>query len=86
MYRAFGDGYQLATRVDDMHAIDITALHYFITRRRDTVWQGLDPCPRTCPSAGACLCTYAAWFARPPHKHARSLLDLLLGFKCMKTI
>ena len=70
MYRAvINTGYQLAIRLDDMDAIDITALRHFITQRRDAVWEGLDVCPRTCPSAGARLCTYAAWFARPPHKH-----------------
>ena len=87
MYRAIIDtGYQLAIRLDDMDAIDITALRHFITQRRDAVWEGLDVCPRTCPSVGARLCTYAAWFARPPHKHARSLLDLPLSSRCMQTL
>ena len=72
--------------LDDMDAIDITALRHFITQRRDAVWEGLDVCPRTCPSVGARLCTYAAWFARPPHKHARSLLDLPLSSRCMQTL
>ena len=87
MSRAIIDtGYQLAIRLDDMDAIDITALRHFITQRRDAVWEGLDVCPRTCPSVGARLCTYAAWFARPPHKHARSLLDLPLSSRCMQTL
>ena len=87
MYRAVIDtGYQLAIRLDDMDAIDITALRHFITQRRDAVWEGLDVCPRTCPSVGARLCTYAAWFARPPHKHARALLDLPLSSRCMQTL
>ena len=87
MYRAIIDtGYQRAIRLDDMDAIDITALRHFITQRRDAVWEGLDVCPRTCPSVGARLCTYAAWFARPPHKHARSLLDLPLSSRCMQTL
>ena len=87
MYRAVIDtGYQLAIRLDDMDAIDIVALRHFITQRRDAVWEGLDVCPRTCPSARARLCTYAAWFARPPHKHARSLLDLPLGSRTMQAL
>ena len=87
MYRAIIDtAYQLAIRLDDMDAIDITALRHFITQRRDAVWEGLDVCPRTCPSVGARLCTYAAWFARPPHKHARSLLDLPLSSRCMQNL
>ena len=41
MYRAIIDtGYQLAIRLDDMDAIDITALRHFITQRRDAVWEG----------------------------------------------
>ena len=66
MYRAVIDtGYQLAVRLNDMDAIDITALRHFITQRCDAVWEGLDVCLRTCPSARARLCIYAAWFARP---------------------
>ena len=87
MYRAVIDtGYQLAIRLDDMDAIDITALRHFITQRHDAVWEGLNLCPRTCPSVGARLCTYAAWFARPPHKHARSLLDLPVSSRCMQSL
>ncbi len=80
-----GTGYQLGSRMDDMDAIDITALKSLITQQRDEVWTGLDPCPRTCPSNGARSCTHAAWFARPPHKHARSLLDIPLPSKCLRS-
>ena len=41
-------------------------------------------CPRPCPLARARLCSYAAWFAQPPHEHARSLLDLSLGSRCIQ--
>ena len=62
MYRAVIDtGYQLAIKLDDMYTIDI-AVHQLITQRRDSVWEGLDICPRACSSATlrACLCIYAA--------------------------
>ena len=51
---------------------------------RDAVWDGLDICPRTCPSLNARLCTYAQWFARPLGRHARSLLDLPVSRRCLQ--
>ena len=67
MYRAVTyTGYQFVIKSDSMDTLVIAALHYFITQRRDVVWEGLNPCHRTSPSAGACLCTYAACCARPP--------------------
>ena len=77
MFRAIRDTeYDLTVRVDDVGIVDITALRALLTQRRDAVWQNLDICPKTCPTTGACRCTYFAWFARPPGRHARSLLDL----------
>ena len=60
------DGLQLA-------AIDIAALRHRISMHQDQVWEGLDICPRTAASAGARLCTYLRYFARPPRCH----LDVL---------
>ena len=85
IYRAVIDaGYQMTIRMDDMSVADIGSFRMCITQRRDAVWAGLDICPRTCPSPGARLCTYVAWFARPPHKQPKSLLDLPLPSKCMQ--
>ena len=44
----------------------------------------LDICPRTCPSKNSRCCTYARWFARPPDKPARSLLDIPISAACMQ--
>ena len=43
-------GYELGIRADDMDIIDIAALKQHITQHRDSVWDGLDVYPRTCPS------------------------------------
>jgi hypothetical protein len=80
-----GTSYQPGIRMDDMDVIDITALNCFITQQREAVLTGLNSCLRTCPSTGACFCKYAAWFAQPPHKHARSLLDIPLPSKCLES-
>ena len=77
-------GYELSIRVDDMDTTDIIALRQHVAQQRDTIWDGLDICPRTCPSQNARCCTYARWLARPPDKHARSLLDISVSASCMK--
>ena len=79
-------GYELSIRLDNMDVIDIPALRQHIIQQRDSVWEGLDICPRTCPSKGSRCCTYARWFARPPHKHARSLLDIPVSAACLKRL
>ena len=85
MFRAVrATGYELGIRADDMDIIDITAFKQHITQQRDSVWDGLDVCPRTCPSHKARCCTYFRWFARPPDKHARSLLDIPVSAACLK--
>ena len=85
MFKAIrGIGYQLTIRCDDLDQIDISALSLMLAQRRDAVWDGLDICPRTCPSLNAKLCTYKTWFVRPADKHARSLLDLPVSRRCMQ--
>ena len=85
MFKAIrATGYELSIRVDDMDTIDITALRQHVAQQRDTIWDGLDICPRTCPREKSRCCTYARWFARPPEKHARSLLDIPVSASCMK--
>ena len=79
-----GIGYQLVIRCDDLDHIEISALELMLAQRRDAVWDGLDICPRTCPSLNAKLCTYATWFVRRAEKHARSLLDLPVSRRCMQ--
>ena len=77
-------GYELSIWVDAMGIIDLTALRQHIMRQRHSIWDGLDVCPRTCPSTLSRCCTYAKWFARPPSVHARSLLDIPVSAACMK--
>ena len=36
-----------------------------LRQRWDAVWDGLDTCPRTCPTEDSRLCRYKNWFARP---------------------
>ena len=85
MFKAIrATGYELSIRVDAMDAIDITALRQHVAQQRDAIWDGLDICPRTCPRENSRCCTYARWFARPPEKHARSLLDIPISASCMK--
>ena len=79
-------GYELSIRVDDMDTIDIVALRQHLTQQRDAIWDGLDICPRTCPSQKARCCTYSRWFARPLGTHARSLLDIPVSAACMKSL
>ena len=67
-------------------AIDIPALRQHIMQQRDSVWEDLDICPRTCPSKRSRCCTYASWSARPPHRHARSLLDIPVSAASMKRL
>ena len=85
MFRAIrATEYELGIRVDDMDIVDITTSRQHITQQQDSVWDGLDVCPRTCPSQKARCCTYARWFVRPPDKHARALLDIPVSAPCMQ--
>ena len=77
-------GYELGIRIDDLDIIHISALKQHLTQRQDAIWDGLDVCPRTCPSQKARCCTCFRWFARPPDKHARSLLNIPVSAACMK--
>jgi hypothetical protein len=85
MFKAIrATGYELSIRVDDMDVINVSALRQHIAQRRDSIWDGLDVCPRTCPSHKSRYCTYARWFARPHDAHTRTLLDVPVSAACMK--
>ena len=87
MFKAIrATGYELSIRVDAMDMIDITALRHHIVQQRDSVWGGLDICPRTCPSTLSRCCTYARWFARPSNVRACSLLDIPVSAACMRSL
>ena len=76
-------GYDLIIRIDALTVIDPSTFSQLLSQRQAAVWKDLDFCPRTCPSAKARLCTYAAWFARPPGQLYRSLLNLPLSMRCL---
>ena len=49
--------------------------------------QGLDTCPRTCPSARATLCTYYWWSARPQHlRRTGPLVMQPVSARCMRVL
>ena len=51
------------------------------------LWEGVDICPRTCPSEDATLCTYVRWFARPAGlRQPGPLVMQPLSARCMRTL
>ena len=81
-----GTGYDLCIRQDDMYYIDIQVWSSNLRQRKDAVWDNLHTCLRTCHTKDSRLCTYKNWIARPPGRHARSLLDLPLCMRCMQRL
>ena len=81
-----GTGYDLCIRQDDRYYIDIQAWSFHLRQRKDAVWDNLHTCLRTCHTEDSRLCTYKNWIARPPGRHARSLLDLPLSMRCMQRL
>ena len=77
-----GIGHRLNIRCADLDHIDISMLSLMLAQCRNAVWDGLDICPKTCPSLNAKSSTFATWFARHAEKHARSLLDLVVSWRC----
>ena len=65
-----------------MHNIDISELRICLSAHLARAWTDLAPNPRACPTAGARLCTYLRWFARPTNSKA-DLLRLPLPRKAM---
>lgn len=61
-----GLGYSVTIRCDAMDVVDLGRVRQLLDQRTAQLLQGLDICPRTCPSPRAQLCTYVRWFARPP--------------------
>ena len=79
-------GYELSLRCEGMDVIDIPAFRQDIIQQRDSVWEDLDICPRTCHSKRSRFCTYARWVASPPHEHARSMLDIPVSAASMQRL
>lgn len=58
-------GYQFVSSSDRMSPVDMDRVRFLLGMQSSKTWEGLDVCPRTCPSKNAQLCTYERWFARP---------------------
>ena len=79
-------GYTFQLRADDLDPIAECTFDMKLKAKYDAVWQNLPFSPRTCPSQGASLCTYAAWFARPAHIHPKTIFRLPLSAGCVQTL
>ncbi len=45
------------------YQLDVEALTALKQQQQELQLQGIDACPRTCPSTGASECKYVCWFA-----------------------
>ena len=80
-------GYHFTIRCDVLELIDVHRVMDLLEQQCLDGWQGLDVCPRTCPSQRAQLCTYERWFARPERVRTPShLLQQPLSASCMRTM
>ena len=81
-----GTGYTFQIRADDLDLVVEHTLDIKLKAKYDAVWQDLPFSPRTCPSQGASLCTYGAWFARPAHIHPKAIFRLPLSAGCVQAL
>ncbi len=80
-------GYQFNLRYDTMEPISVKRVLELLRAEASDLWQGIDVCPRTCPSAHAQLCTYERWFARPVGmRRPRALLEQPLTARSMRCL
>ena len=89
MMGLLGLGYQFTLRCDRLDAVDAQRIRVLLAERERAPLQGLDICPRTCPSLGAQSCTYVRWFARPdrlPNAKPRSFATLRLPASLVKAV
>ena len=81
-----GIGYTFQIRADDLDLVVEHTLDIKLQAKYNAVWQDLPFSPRTCPSQGASLCTYGAWFARPAHIHPKAIFRLPLSAGCVQAL
>ena len=84
--RNWGIGYTFQIRADDLDLVVEHTLDIKLKAKYDAIWQDLPFSPRTCPSQGASLCTYGAWFARPAHIHPKAIFRLPMSAGCVQTL
>lgn len=77
--------YPFRPTVQDLGRVDVGRLRAGLTEQQRLVWENLDVCPRTAPTQGAKLCTYARWFRRPSWQRS-SLLLLPITHAAMKRV
>ena len=78
-------GYEYTIRCDTLIPVDLANVMLLLDAPALHVWEGVDICPRTCPSENATLCTYVRWFARPAGlRQPGALLMQPLSARCMR--
>ena len=78
--------YTFAPTSTNFPSVDIPALRILVKTSAQSSFTTAHECPRSCPSAGASLCTYARWFWRgswEPNMCSASVsvLDISLPYK-----
>ena len=80
-------GYEYTIRCDTLIPVDVANVMLLLDAPDRQLWEGLDICPRTCPSEDATLCTYVRWFARPAGlRQPGPLVMQPLSARCMRTL
>ena len=65
----------------DPPIVDEHTLRLKLSLQQQSVFQAVHVCPRSCPSQGSTICTYAHWFHRLAHAPAVPVVDLHLSFR-----
>ena len=80
-------GYAYTVGFDALRPLHFPALLQFLDAPALQARLGVDVCPRTCPAAGASLCTYYRWFDRPRAlRRPGPLLMQPLSARCMRIL
>ena len=69
----------------DPPIVDEHTLRLKLSLQQQSVFQAVHVCPRSCPSQGSTICTYANWFHKPAHARAVPVVDytsLLGNYHC----
>ena len=61
--------------------VDEHTLRLKLSLQQQSVFSAVHACPRSCPSLGSTICTYANWFQRPAHARSVPVVDLRLSVR-----